>query len=160
VSPRRVIIAALAAAISAGGCATGDASAAAWVQRAAAASQAADRARARGDLEAARADLVLLVAAPAAPGVSADDRRAVLMDAYYRLAEIETGVGQPAAARAWVERGLALGDRQDLFTANLLLAQGHALEAAGEGPKAAASYHRALLIDEALLGAALGEGAR
>jgi hypothetical protein len=146
-----VVVVAVAA-----GCSAHDVRPAAWVQRAAAQSVTADTLTARGDLEAARATLVSLVDAPVASGVDANDRRAVLMDAYARLAEIEVGRGQAAAARAWVDRGLALGARTDLFTANLLLAQGHALEAGGEAPRAAASYHRALMINEALLTAALG----
>jgi hypothetical protein len=59
---------------------------------------------------------------------------------------------------AWrrARRGLSLGKALDVFTANLWLVRGEALEALGRDSEAAASYYAALEIDNALLQGVLG----
>jgi len=125
--------------------------AARWIAGAAAAHEHADQALARGDREAARADLSSLVASPAPDAVAPSDRRLVLQDALARLAHLELLAGRAEQAQALAERGLALGRERDLFAANLLTARGQAREALGQDRAAADDYHEALLIDEALL---------
>ena len=129
----------------------------AWVAGVVEASASADKARARGDLALARGVLEGIAGGPVPDGVAVADGRAVRMDAYFRLAVIELDDSRPAAARAWAEQGLALGAGRDVFTANLHLARGRALEALGVDLEASASYHRALVVTEALLGAALDQ---
>ena len=85
-----------------------------------------------------------------------EDARVVIQDASARLAERLLERGDPDRAMRVVERGLALGEREDLFTANLLAAKGLVLEARGDDREAARAYHRALTIHEALLERALG----
>jgi hypothetical protein len=131
------------------------AAAAAWVAAAAARGRSAEQASDRGDRAAARELLKGVALGAVAPGVAAPDRRVVRMDAFHRLAEIELLDSRPAAAREWAEQGLALGARRDVFTANLHLAHGRALEALGVDVEASASYHRALVVSESLLGAGL-----
>ncbi|MCK7475969.1 MAG: hypothetical protein MZV49_26295 [Rhodopseudomonas palustris] len=66
------------------------------------------------------------------------------MDALFRLALVELEASNPRRARERAEQGLALGAGRDVFTANLYLAHGRALEGLGIDLEAAASYHRAL----------------
>ncbi|NOY93341.1 MAG: hypothetical protein GXP55_19320, partial [Deltaproteobacteria bacterium] len=47
------------------------------------------------------------------------------------------------------------GEAEDVFAAGAHIARGRALEALDRAPEATADYHRALTIDEALLGQAL-----
>ena len=126
-----------------------------WLVTITQASGGAEMARARGDRAEARRMLVAIVDAPRPAGVWPDDLRAVRMDAYFRLATLELEDASPKAARQWAEQGLALGARRDVFTANLHLVHGRALEALGVDLEAQASYHRALVVTEALLGTAL-----
>jgi tetratricopeptide (TPR) repeat protein len=86
------------------------------------------------------------------------DARVLRQDACYRLAELALASGQPAEALARAERGLALGDELDVFSANLHIARGRALEGLARPVEAAAAYHRALVVHEALLAEALSEG--
>jgi len=127
-----------------------------WIAVAREAHQAADDALARGDAAGAREALRRVVELRAPEAVAPDDRRAVLQDAFFRLAYVELDQARPAAALDWAEMGL----RQrsvDVFTANLLLARGRALEALGDGARAAADYYDALRIHDELLQRALEE---
>jgi hypothetical protein len=152
----RIVLVALVALAS--GCGDGD-EVARWVGQVREASVEADRAIAEGDVEAARAALVGLVEAETPRGVAPDDRRVVVADAAYRLAELALSERDAEAALRWADRGLAQGRPPDLFTANLLVARGRALEALGRDVDAAAEYHAALLINEVLLQEALGAAA-
>jgi hypothetical protein len=152
---RRLLVVVTLAAGLAGGCGVRSGPAAEWVARVQEQSAGADRARARGDQAAARGLLAGIARAPGPPGVAAADARAVRMDACFRLAMLELEGANPRAAREWAEQGLALGAGRDVFTANLHLAHGKALEGLGVDLEASASYHRALVVSEALLGAAL-----
>ncbi len=128
-----------------------------YVAEARRASGEAEAAAARGDRDAQIAALTALAGEEPPPGVALDDARVIRQDAYERLARARHAAGDAEGARRAVEAGLALGERDDLFTANLLTTRGRLREAAGEDRDAAADYHRALTIHEALLEAALGE---
>jgi tetratricopeptide (TPR) repeat protein len=126
-----------------------------WLSEALASHRKADAELDRGDLDAARQSLVGLVDRASSGGLSPVDERVIRQDALFRLAELELAGGSPDAALIWGERGLALGDGGDLITANLYLSSGRALERLGRDPEAAASYQRALAINERLLDSAL-----
>lgn len=129
--------------------------AAGWIRRAREMNERADAALARGDVQAARSGLESLLNDPVPASVAARDRRVVFQDAAFRLAELALSAQEPKRAREWVERGLALGRSDDLFTANLLVAGGRAREAAGDDHGAVEDYREALRINEALLEDAL-----
>jgi hypothetical protein len=151
------VLVVLALAGAATGCGVRSTSAGAWAAQVSDASARADHVRAYGERAAARLALISLTQLPVPDGVAPDDGRAVRMDAFFRLAQLELEDSSPKAARAWAEQGLALGARGDVFTANLHLAHGRALEALGVDLEAQASYHRALVVTEALLGTALDQ---
>jgi hypothetical protein len=117
----------------------------------------ADRRLDEGDAAGARAALLALVAegAPAAASDASGDRRLALQDTYFRLARLSLGDRDGRQALAYVDAGLALGSAPHLFVANLLVARGAANEALGDGRAAAADYHRAQMMNEALLQEAL-----
>jgi hypothetical protein len=108
-----------------------------------------------GNASGAREALLAIVNGAVPPGVPADDRRGVLQDTYFRLAELDLRAGDAPAALASADRGLALGRADDLFVANLLVVRGAAHEALRDGPAAAADYHEALVINDRLLAEAL-----
>jgi len=137
-------------------CGCGDGDARAWLGEVRGLSDEAAAAEASDDRGAALDALTRIVEREVPAAVAADDARVVRQDAYERLARLRLEAGDPEAARAAAERGLALGEREDLFTANLLVQRGRAREASGDDAGAARDYHRALLIHEALLDAALG----
>lgn len=139
------------------GCAdSGDGGAAAWVGAAAADSRAADEAMARGDVASAKTHLEAIVARSAPPSVAGDDARVLAQDAYYRLAQLAMREGDPAAAQRLAGRGLELGAREDVFSANLYIVRGRAKEASDQAVEATADYHEALKINDALLRRTLG----
>lgn len=120
-------------------------------------SRAAERAREQGQLEAAVIALDAIVARPVPDELSEDHARVIRQDAHDRLARIRLRRGDLVAAERDVTAGLALGEHEDLFTANLLTTRGRIHEAAGRDLEAARDYHRALEIHETLLDRALGE---
>jgi tetratricopeptide (TPR) repeat protein len=125
-----------------------------WSLEAARGHAAADHLIDRGDRPAARATLERLVAS--APGGSAETRRVLLQDTYFRLARLALDARDPAQAARDADAGLALGGTEDLFVANLLVVRGAAQEALGQNAAALATYQRALRINEALLHDTLG----
>ena len=128
----------------------------AWVERAATESAAAERARESGDRAEAMTHLRALVDSEVPTSVAEEDARVVRQDAYDRLARLVLEEGDPARALTLVDRGLGLGERDDVFTASLLTTRGRIHEAAGRDREAARDYHRALRINEVLLDRALG----
>lgn len=137
----------LALLVSAPACA--DAPAGAWVESIAQANADADAALAKRNPAVAIRVLTRALAADA-HGVASADLRVVHADLYFRLAELELERGYPATARTRADQGLALGTPDDLYTANLFIVRGRANEALD--PAAAIDdYHRALVINEALL---------
>lgn len=133
-----------------------------FVRRSLEAHRMADAALERGDLDEARTRLERIWQAQGAEGLAEADRRVILQDVAFRLAALESQAGKPEAALARAEAGLTLGRHEDLFTANLLIERGRALEALKRDAEAVASYARAMSINEKLLDAALAErgGAR
>lgn len=127
-----------------------------WIERNAADSAAAERALARGDRELAIDRLRAIVERDAPSSVAREDARVVKQDAYDRWARIELSRGDAPAALRLASEGLHLGERRDVFTANLLTTRGRAEEAMERDREAAADYHRALRIEDALLSDALG----
>jgi predicted negative regulator of RcsB-dependent stress response len=132
-----------------------DSGARAWIERAATESAAAESARERGEVDQAIARLTTIVDSEVPTGVAEEDARVVRQDAYDRLARLVLERGDPARALTLSNRGLALGERDDVFTASLLTTRGRIHEAAGRDREAARDYHRALEINEALLDRAL-----
>jgi tetratricopeptide (TPR) repeat protein len=126
-----------------------------WIRQAHDANLQADQAIRRGDPAAARAALAASLDRQVPGTVNPEDGRMVKQDMCFRLALVDMDAHRPEDALAWAKRGLELGRRQDLFTANLLVAEGRALEALGREPDAAEAYHRALKINEILLDRAM-----
>jgi hypothetical protein len=122
-----------------------------WLSRAEAAHRDADRHLGRGDADGAR-DVLLGAASTPAPSFAVPgDVRAVRQDLYARLAAVDVGRGRAREAAAWATTGLELGRARDVFTANLLILRGRAMEQVGDASAASRDYHDALLVTEALL---------
>ncbi len=126
-----------------------------WLEHARKLSDAAEEAQKRGDRAAAREALLSMFEAPPPSRLNADDARSIRQDVCFRLALVELEDGKPAAALTFAERGLSLGKNEDVFSANLHIARGRALEALGRDAEAAKVYHEALKINERLLEQAL-----
>ena len=123
-----------------------------WIAEVRADSEAAETAEGTEAIVA----LERLLAREVPDDVAEEDARVVRQDAHERLAQLLLERGDPERARREVEEGLALGERDDVFTANLLTLRGRIFEAQGRDHEAARDYHRALRIHEALLDRALG----
>jgi hypothetical protein len=136
------------------GCEDGAAS---WVEGAATANAAADRAIAAENWNEARRVLRAAVDREVPSAVAVDDARVVRQDLLYRLALVELEAGSPVAAADRADEGLNLGRAEDVFTANLLVARAQAREALDRPREAAGDYFDALEINEKLLDDALGE---
>lgn len=119
-----------------------------WTAEVAAGHRQADELIDRGDRLGARRVLASIV--DGAGGVT-EARRPLLQDTYFRLARLALATQDPATAAREADTGLALGDRSDLFAANLLIVRGAAREALGHNADAATDYERALRINESLL---------
>ena len=125
----------------------------AYLARAHALHRQADAAQAAHQPAQAQAALEQLVELAPPASLEEDERLTVQRDARARLASVLLAQGQPQPAYAQAQAGLALGGPDDVFAAALLEAHGRAAEALGRDAEAVADYHRALRIDEALLGA-------
>jgi len=130
-----------------------------WIAEAERRHALADQQLQAGDVPAARAALAGIVDGEVPPGIPSGDRRGILQDSYFRLAELDLKAGDANAASTDADRGLALGRADDLFVANLLVARGAAREAMHDGAGAAADYHAALVINDKLLAETLRAGA-
>lgn len=124
--------------------------AAAWLTQAQDAHREADEAILDNDLETAESILREALVEPPET-VHERDARVIRQDLYYRLATVLADRADNNAALEAADRGLALGEAEDLFTANLLVVKGRALEALGRDVDAAGIYFQALEINEALL---------
>jgi tetratricopeptide (TPR) repeat protein len=122
-----------------------------WLSQVEAAHAQADRA----DREAARALLESARDKPIPGQVSGADRRRVLQDIQFRLALLALERADAALAVREAERGLALGQSDDEFSANLWIVRGRADAAQGRRHEAASAYAAALSIHERLLDRAL-----
>jgi len=128
-----------------------------WLDQIARAHARADEALAAGQREQARTFLSAALDRPLPPELASEHARVLRQDLWYRLSSIGVEL-EPSQALREAERGLALGRHADLFSANLLVARGRALQALGRDTEAASSYHEALQLDERLLNAVLGAG--
>ena len=128
-----------------------------WLPQLEAAHRTADQASARSDFAEARRALTEAIALRPSQAMTAGERRVLTQDLHYRLAEVELASGQPLEAQRAASRGLALGRHDDLFTANLLVVRGRALEATGAERESATDYYEALRINDRLLRQELGE---
>ena len=129
-----------------------------WLDRIASAHAHADEALAAGQPDRARTFLNAGLAREVPAEIAGEHARALRQDLWYRLSAIGLAL-EPSQALREADQGLALGRHDDLFSANLLVARGRALQALGRDTEAASSYHEALQIDERLLNAVLGAGA-
>lgn len=128
-----------------------------WVDETREASQRADVLLQRGDRAGARRELRAIVEMEKPESIATADRRIVVQDATFRLAELDLADGRAQDAIRWADRGLATGRAEDVFTANLLVVRGRAREALGNDREAADDFYRALRINEVLLRRALGD---
>jgi hypothetical protein len=129
-----------------------------WVTQAESAHHVADERIGQGDIDGARNALRSATESKAPKGTNPEDARVVRQDLYYRLAALELSQNKPNDAERWASVGLELGRGTDVFTANLFIARGKALERRGDASGASRDYHDALLITEALLDKSLGKG--
>jgi predicted negative regulator of RcsB-dependent stress response len=127
-----------------------------WVTQAESAHHVADERIAQGDFDGARTALRSATEAPVPGTTNREDARVVRQDLYYRLASLDLSQSRPDDAVRWATTGLDLGRGTDVFTANLFIARGKALERRGDASGASRDYHDALLISEALLDKTLG----
>ena len=109
----------------------------------------ADQRLDEGDVEAARVALLSVLQLQARR--PARDHQLALQDTYFRLARLSLDQHQPRQALEFADQGLAQGTAPHLFVANLLVARAAAEEALAEPQAAVNDYHRALLMNEALL---------
>jgi hypothetical protein len=115
----------------------------------------------RGQPDRARKVLQAIIAGAAGTHAKARSRsqRALLQDVYFQLARLALDDGQAAVAVQEASAGLSLGgglgEDEDLFTANLLIARGAAHEALGASAAAVDDYSRAQIINQVLLRKAL-----
>ena len=126
-----------------------------FVRRSIEAHRLADAAIEKGDVAEARARLETLWQEQAAGALAEEDRRVILQDVAYRLADLESAAGEHEQALGRCDAGLALGQHDDLFTANLWIERGRALEDLGRDAEAVKSYAQAMRINEQLLEGAL-----
>lgn len=130
--------------------------AAGWVERVRSTHVAADADVQAGQLERALARLQAAALEPVPWLVHPEHLRVVRQDLWFRVAQLELRAKRPELAFAHANHGLTFGRAGDVFTANLLIARGEALEATGHDSEAAASYYEALQINAGLLRATLG----
>jgi tetratricopeptide (TPR) repeat protein len=128
-----------------------------WAASAVTAHRRADALLDTGDVAGARAALRALVDEAGPRGEVIAPRRLAVQDTYFRLARLSLAAHDARQALADADAGLAYGTEPHLFVANLLVARGAALEATGDARGAAEDYHRALLMNEALLDRTLGK---
>lgn len=77
--------------------------------------------------------------------------REALQDVAFRLGQVMLDEKKPGEALEVCTRGLALGEHDDLFTANLLILRGNIQRELGKSLAAAEDFHQALGINEKLL---------
>ena len=100
---------------------------ASWMAQVSDASARADRLAAREQTRAgATSALEEALALPAPDDVADADRRAVRQDLWFRLSRLALAAGDSSRALAAAERGVAEGEADDVFFANLLVARARA----------------------------------
>lgn len=127
-----------------------------WIAEVTTTNRRADRLLDAHDAAGARALLRKLIATDRPSAPLTDARRIAFEDTYFRLARLALAAGDPHQALADAEAGLAHQTGPSLFVANLLVARGAAHEALDDPRAATEDYHRALVMNEALLHEAVG----
>jgi hypothetical protein len=134
---------------------TPDTAAAEWLAKARQAHDLADAALREKHPDDARAALLAALDPEPPQQLRAEDARVVRQDLCFHVAQVELADADPSAALGFAGRGLGYGKLDDVFTANLLVVRGRALQALSRPAEAASSYQAALQINERLLRAAL-----
>ena len=129
-----------------------------WVEAAREANARADALVEAGDRARAAEALLAFVSAKPPAAVAPADARAVMQDAYARLATLALEGRRPAEALAYADSGLGLGDGRDVFASSLRLVRGRACEGLGRDAEAAQEYEEAQRIAAALLEELTGDG--
>ncbi len=155
---KSIVLNLLVAALVWGALACGNEDAAAYMAEARSAHARFERELTNERPDQASQSLEAFLELPVPESVNEDDARVVRHDMYYRLSDLALDRDNAQGAREWADRGLNEAVHEDVFTANLYVARGAAREALGEDVEAASDYHEALLINDALLQALLGEG--
>jgi tetratricopeptide (TPR) repeat protein len=88
---------------------------------------------------------------PESQELSSRLRGQALQDVAFRLGQVMLDEKKTAEALEVCTRGLALGEHDDLFTANLLILRGNIQQELGKSLAAAEDFHQALVINEKLL---------
>lgn len=122
-----------------------------WVLQVRRANEDTDAALARQDTVAAQTALKSALALDVPAAILPIHARAVRQDLLFRLASVALQRDDGSAALDAADEGLTLGRGTDVFTANLLIARGRALEMSDRGKDAAKSYYEALQINQQLL---------
>ncbi len=113
--------------------------------------QLADTARSEPELEAARGALTALTFDLSSQNLDEADARWARQDVFCRLAEVALRLGEPRAALEWTRQGLELDGPPSPFLAQLFALDGQARAQLGDETAAAASYMKALRVNERLL---------
>ncbi len=128
-----------------------------WIASALAAHREVDRLASQNDIAGAIATLERALSRETPRDADTNEVRIVRQDLLYRLSDLELHSGRVADALQAASRGLELGRGRDVFTTNLLIARGRALESSQDPVAASRDYHDALLLTESLLNDHLGE---
>jgi tetratricopeptide (TPR) repeat protein len=118
--------------------------------------QLADSARSEPELEAARGALTAIAGNWSAQNLDEAETRWARQDVLCRLAEVALRLGQPRSALEWTRQGLELDGPPSPFLAQLFALDGQAHAQLGDQTAAAASYMKALRVNERLLDEHLG----
>jgi hypothetical protein len=89
-------------------------------------------------------------APPPDPPAAKATRRILIQDAYFRIALMALEAGHTLVAGLQAEQGVAQGEAEDLFTANLLIVRAVAHDRLGEEQLASAARQRAARINQTL----------
>lgn len=152
--PITLLVALALALAAAAGCGD-EAGGAEWVGVIQALDARANEARLAGRDADAAALLQRALAHEAPAQVAAADAATVRRALLGQLAEVALDGGDLEGAVRWASDGLALGGEADVLRANLLVLRGEARERSGDARGAAADYHAAVEITDALLRASL-----
>lgn len=153
---KRVCVVALVALVALGACSAkyagvGTEAPADWILRQEQMHLRVDELLVEGSRDAAAELLRGSLDVPAPPDLPEEVRQAVRKDALFRIASIELDARRFRAALDVSDQALGYGESKDVFTVNVYIAKGRALEGLGRRKEAAAIYHGALIMSEQLM---------
>jgi len=125
-----------------------------WIRAARDAHEMADQSLAHAQPGAARDALKTFLDLPVPTTLSRSDAIDVEQDVWFRVADLDLGLGDAAAARDDAKHGLDLAGA-GLFEANLYIVRGRAFELLHDDRAAIADYQEAQRINELLLAQAV-----